>query len=88
MIIEGWAQSTPVVAAESAGPKALIEPGENGLLAPLEDSAALAEQINGLLTDPTLRQSLAAAGRAEYEASYTEDAVVGRYQAFFEKVTR
>jgi len=88
VVIEAWAASRAVVAAASAGPRELIVDGESGLLAPVEDAAALAAAMARLSADPALRARLAANGRAAYEAQFTETAVVRRYQDFFTAVAR
>jgi glycosyltransferase involved in cell wall biosynthesis len=66
----------------------LLKHGETGLLVPVDDSAALGRSIKHLAENPTLRERLAEAGRAEYEASYTERAVVEQYLTFFESIKR
>ena len=86
VVIEGWAHDVPVVAAASVGPRALIRDGDDGVLVPVDDAAALAGALRRLIDDAAVRAGLARAGRARYEASFTEAAVVQRYRAFFEKV--
>jgi glycosyltransferase involved in cell wall biosynthesis len=88
VVIEAWANRRPVVASEASGPKQLIEPGQNGLLFPLEDHEALADRLYDVLTDKGLAQRLSDAGHASYQAQFTEAAVVARYIGFFEKVAR
>jgi glycosyltransferase involved in cell wall biosynthesis len=86
VVLEGWAHGVPVVAAASQGPRALIRDGMDGLLVPIDDSAALADALRRLIADGALRAALAQAGRARYEASFTEAAVVQQYRAFFNRV--
>ena len=86
VVIEAWAHDTPVVAADSDGPRNLIRHGETGLLVPVNDADALARAINDLLKAPERAANLASAGLRAYEASFTEDIVVRQYQAFFEEV--
>jgi glycosyltransferase involved in cell wall biosynthesis len=86
VIIEAWAQGVPVVAAKSAGPLALIEPGGNGLLTELDNDEELSVAIARILNDRQLHQTLVSGGRASYEADFTEDQVVCRYLDFFKKV--
>jgi glycosyltransferase involved in cell wall biosynthesis len=86
VILETFAQTRPVVAAAAQGPSALIRDGENGLLVPIDNAAALAAAVNRVLADTYLRQELAAAGRASYERDFTETAVVGAYLQFFAMV--
>jgi len=88
VVIEGWAHNVPVVAAESAGPRALLRHQETGLLVPIDDSQSLAEAINRVLSDSALAENLVTNGLTAYEAAFTEAEVVRQYQEFFEKVTR
>jgi glycosyltransferase involved in cell wall biosynthesis len=88
VVLEAWAAGKPVAAARSQGPGQLIRDGENGLLAAVDDAAALGEALQRLVSDPALRESLAAAGHKEYETHYTEAAVVRQYLEFFERVAR
>lgn len=87
VVIEAWAHGAPVVATASAGPGALIVPGETGLLVPVDDAEALTTSIRTLLDNPTLARRLAEAGRKAYEAEYTESAVVHRYLDFFRTIS-
>jgi glycosyltransferase involved in cell wall biosynthesis len=86
VVIEAWAHRRPVVAAASAGPSQLIRDGVDGLLAPVDDAAALADAIARVVGEPGRGAALAAAGRAAYEAEFTEDAVVGRWLEFLARV--
>ncbi|MBX9633685.1 MAG: glycosyltransferase, partial [Magnetospirillum sp.] len=79
-------QGIPVVAAASEGPSQLIEDDIDGILVPVNNSAALSKGINRLLEDPVLAGHIAAAGRQAYEEQFTEAAVVARYVEFFRKV--
>ena len=87
VVIEAWAQGRPVLAAASQGPSALIEDGVNGRLVPVDDPVALSEAIRALTRNQAQLATLAAAGRASFEAHFTEASVVRRYQDFFTKVT-
>ncbi len=86
VVIEGWAHGVPVVAARSAGPAALIRDGETGLLASIDDAAALAGALARLHDDTGLRGALAAAGRGAFDREFTEQAVVAAYRGFFDEV--
>jgi len=83
VVIQAWAHGLPVIAADSQGPKALIEDGEDGLLTPIDDAGALADGVRRLLAQPMLRTSLAAAGAARVEAEFSEAAVVAQWKALF-----
>jgi glycosyltransferase involved in cell wall biosynthesis len=83
VVIQAWAHGLPVVAAESQGPRALIEPGRDGLLAPIDDPDALAERVGRLLADRGLRDSLAKRGLKRVALEFSEKAVVAQWTALF-----
>ena len=86
VMLEAWAAGTPLVAAASQGPSALIEDGGNGLLVPVDDAAALAAAIRRLLADPALRAHLIDRGRADYQQGFTREAVTGRMLALYRQL--
>jgi len=88
VILEGWAQGLPVVACASAGPAELLVDGENGRLVAMEDHAALADALNSVIVDRSLRDHVVAGGTRTLNENFTEAAVVRAYLDFFDQVTR
>jgi glycosyltransferase involved in cell wall biosynthesis len=86
VILEAWAHRRPVVATRADGPSLLIEDGVTGLLAPLEQPAALAARLREALADPAALRDMAASGEQHYLRHFAKDVVVGQYQAFFERI--
>ena len=86
VVIEAWAAARPVVACASQGPAQLIADGVDGRLVPVDDDEALAAAIGGLLADPARARALAQAGRAAFEARFTEAAVVAAYRDLFARI--
>jgi glycosyltransferase involved in cell wall biosynthesis len=64
VLVEAMATGLPVVSTDISGIPELIADGENGLLVPERDAAALAAALARLLDDAALRARLGAAGRA------------------------
>lgn len=62
-LIEAAASGRALVASDIPGCREVITHGENGLLVPPKDAAALAEAIRRLVEDAPLRQHLAEAAR-------------------------
>jgi glycosyltransferase involved in cell wall biosynthesis len=83
VVIQAWAQGTPVVAAASQGPAALIAHGEDGLLFPVDDPQALAREVRRVLEEPGLRYQLIENGRGRVEAEFSEAAVVQQWRELF-----
>lgn len=86
VILEGWVQRRPVVAAASTGPSGLIESGRTGLLVPMEDAPALAGALNRVLSDRPFADGLVAAAHAHYRATFSREAVVAKYLEFFQRM--
>jgi glycosyltransferase involved in cell wall biosynthesis len=66
--LEGWRAGTAVVATDHGGAPEFISDGVDGLLVDPFDTAAVAGVLDRVLSDDTLRRSLATAGRARVEA--------------------
>ena len=88
VVIEGWAQGVPVIAADSIGPGTLIQQGSNGILFPVDDFVSLANYIKRLISDEDLRRTVIENGYAQYVAEFTEPTVVGKYVEFFKKLLK
>ena len=86
IVIEAWLNGTPLVAADSEGPGALITDDADGVLTPIDDAAAMASAIGRVTGDLSFAARLAACGRIRYETGFTEPAVIGRYRALFERL--
>lgn len=86
IVIEAWMYGTPIVAAASEGPAALIEDGVTGLLVPVDDPSAMAAAISRLADAPALAAGLAEAGRRQYECRYTEGKILPTYLELFERL--
>lgn len=86
IVVEAWVHRTPIVAAASQGPGALIADGQSGLLVPVDDADALAVAIRRAAGEPGLADRLSAGGHAAWQAGYTEETVTARYLALFERL--
>lgn len=80
MILEAFSANVPVVAAASEGPREIISDGTDGILVPVSDDATLASTVLTLLADPVRAASVAAAGRARYQAEFSESVVVASWR--------
>ena len=71
-VLEGMASGVPVVSTRVGQAAELIEDGENGLLADVDDVEALTQAVLRVRDDVALRGRLRAAGRATAEAHAEE----------------
>lgn len=85
VVIQSWAYGKPVIAAEAAGPKALIRDGVDGLLVPIDDHEVLAGTIKGLIGAPQLLQRLIAGGKSR-ATEVSKAAVLPQWDALFEQL--
>ncbi len=86
VILEALACGLPVCATAVGGIPRLIAPGENGLLSPAGDAAALAENCCRLLEDDGLCDVMGRAGRALVERDFSFAAMVRAHEDVFAAV--
>ncbi len=77
-IIEAAACGRPMVATDVRGNRDGLVDGVTGYLVPLNDSAALADRIEALLSDPEQRAVIGRQARAHAEAHFNERKVTER----------
>ncbi len=78
--LEAMACGAPVVLTDSGGVREYARSGENCLMVPVRDPAALAEAMYRVLSDSTLARRLAASGPPT-AARFTWDRAVDRFEA-------
>lgn len=87
VILEAWANSTPVVSTAAEGPLELVAPEQDALLAPIADPDRLAERMLEMLKiDGPTRQRMIQAGTAKLSESHSEEAIVAAYVELYRKL--
>jgi glycosyltransferase involved in cell wall biosynthesis len=87
-LLEAMASRKAVVASNVGGIPEIVRDGENGLLVPPRDDAALAGALERLLGDAALRASLARRARATIEQHYSTEVVCGQLSALYRELAR
>ena len=73
VLLEAWANGTPVVAYRAGGPADLVRHDRDGLLVPCGDVPALSAAINRLAGDADLRHRLGRAGQQRIPVEFDRD---------------
>jgi len=84
--LEAMAMRKAVVGSDVGGIQELLDGGRVGMLFEAGNSRDLAEKLGTVLTDRTLRESLADAGRSYALQERAWDRLVLRYQQLYESV--
>jgi glycosyltransferase involved in cell wall biosynthesis len=85
-MLEAMAAGRAVVASNVGGIPETIVDGDNGLLAPPSDEAALAAALERVLGDETLRARLACNARITIERHYSTEVVCGQLSALYREL--
>lgn len=86
VLLEGAACGKPLVATDVPGCREIVRHGENGLLVPARDSAALAAAIGTLLAEPATRQRMGEAGRRLVEREFSQEKVIEQTLALYREM--
>lgn len=74
-LLEAAAMGRPIIATDVPGTRAIARQGENALLVPPGDVAALADALETLARDEVLRRRFGAASRRIVEQGFSDEAV-------------
>jgi glycosyltransferase involved in cell wall biosynthesis len=83
---QALACGAPLVTADTPAARELLRDGEDALLVPPGDPAALAAGVRRLAEDPGLAVHLGTAGRATYEARASERVLGERWRGLLERL--
>jgi glycosyltransferase involved in cell wall biosynthesis len=83
-LAEAAALGRPVVATETRGARAVVEPGVTGSLVAVDDVEALSKALLELLRDPELAARFGAAARRRARERFTREAVLSAYLEGYE----
>lgn len=86
VLLEAAACGRAVVTTDVPGCRDAIEPSLTGILVPVRDAVALAEAINGLITDRVRCQAMGNAGRALAERAFDVRQVVAAHLRIYQEL--
>lgn len=82
-VLEAMAAGMPVVASGVGGILEIVDEGRTGLLVPPGDAEALADRLGRLMADPALGAKLGDTARADVEARYSFERMVGGFEDIY-----
>jgi N-acetyl-alpha-D-glucosaminyl L-malate synthase BshA len=85
--LEAMSCQVPVIASNAGGLPEVVDDGVTGFLRPVGDVAGMAAAALLLLGDEDLRRRFGEAARRQAVERFSQDAVVARYRALYQKVT-
>lgn len=85
-IAEAMASSTAVVATQTQGAQEIIQPGETGLMVPIDDVAKLSEAVLVLLKENEQRVRLGAAAQKAVSAQFSIERMIDETEGIYRSV--
>ena len=85
---QALATATPLITADTAASRELLEHGRDALLVPPGDAAALATAVRQLAASSQFSQEIGSRGRTAYETHASEDVLGQRWRALLEQLIR
>ena len=85
-LLEAAAASLPIVATDIEGNRAVVQEGVNGYLVPPRDAQGLAEAIENLLEDESLRRELGRASRRIAKERFNADLINQQYLEIYRRL--
>jgi len=83
VVIEAMATGKPVVRTAAAGTEDTVVPGETGYIVPVDDAAALASALKGLVKEPERRRRMGARSRERVTALFSAEAMARSVERVF-----
>lgn len=78
-ILEAMSMGKAVLSSEVSGAKDLIQNGENGILTPVDDIQAIAQALEGLVSNRDCRQRLGNQARKDIVKKYSWNVIAKKY---------
>lgn len=87
-LIEANAIGRPIITCDSVGCRETVIDGYNGYLIPVKDSDTLAEKLDILFSDSSLRKTMGLNARKYAEENFSIDIVVEKHLSIYKELTK
>ena len=85
-LIEAASMGKPIVTTNNRGCKEVVDDGVNGFLVPIKDYKSLAEKIEVLIDNPTLREKFGKNSRIKAVKEFDIKIIVDKYLKIYEEI--
>ncbi|MCC6598068.1 MAG: glycosyltransferase [Alphaproteobacteria bacterium] len=86
VFVQSWAQKTPVIVCEAEGPRQYVRHGVDGMVAPIDDVAAIKKCVLDILGDEMLAARLIENGYKRYQDEFTKTACLQAYLQYYHEI--
>ncbi len=86
VIVEAMAAGLPIISTDHGAIVESVVDGKNGFIVELKDPRQIAEKIEFLTENPIIREQMGQESKKRYMENFTEERMVERLSAVFEKV--
>lgn len=86
ILLEAAACGKPLVATDVPGCREIVRDGDNGLLVPARDAAALTQALRSLIKDPALRRRMGRQGREMVEQHFSLHLVIDQTLDLYQRI--
>lgn len=87
-VVEAMASSKPVIVAKGCGVAEIIQDNANGMLVEYANPKAIAEKVENLINDPSLRRKIGKNAFEYVKANLSWEKFAGQMETIFENVTQ
>ena len=84
-VMEAMAMGKPVIGSDIPGIRSLVENGKTGILVPVRDPGAIAEQIDRLYGDPVLYDRISHNAASHVRNNHSAEIAVRRYEELYDE---
>ena len=85
-LLEGMSIGIPAVVSDFGGNPGVIKTGRNGIVVPKQNSHALAEGLEKLLTDDELYKKMSAGAREIFNSAFTSKAMTENTENYYKEI--
>lgn len=86
-LLEGFSLGVPAIVSDYGGNPFVVRDGENGLIFPTQDTAALAEALGRMIRDRTLSARLGTGALHDFDSRFTAQIYASNVEKIYRSVT-